>query len=160
MNVCVCVWWFSYKRNTNLAKKFPILKLSVLDSQIVREKWRISARVRFVVGVKSKRVWEHLNGGWIPVFSLVQSPRHGTNMAGAIIYAPHLFTCVIFVRAVHVREYAPRGKTGRCCALHLSKCRSVSDATFVWENDTFVHLETVHEEKLLKLIIRCNIQIY
>jgi len=102
----------------------------------------------FVVGVKSERVWEHLNGGWIPVFSLVQSPRYGTNMAGAIIYAPHLFTCVIFVRAVHVRVYAPRGKTGRCCALHLSKCRSVSDATFIWENDTFVHIEIVYKKNL------------
>jgi len=85
----------------------------------------------FVVGVKSKRVWEHLNGGWIPVFSLVQSPRHGTNMAGAIIYAPHLFTCVIFVRAVHVRVYAPCGKTGRCCALYFSECRSISNAKSV-----------------------------
>lgn len=81
----------------------------------------------FVVRVKSERVWEHLNGGWIPVFSFVQSPRHGTNMAGTIIYAPHLFTCVIFVRAVHVRVDASHGKTGRCCALHLSKCQSVSD---------------------------------
>lgn len=85
----------------------------------------------FVVRVKSVRVWEHLNGGWIPVFSLVQSPRHGTNMAGTIIYAPHLFTCVIFVRAVHVCVYPSRGKTGRCCALHLSKCQSVSNAKSV-----------------------------
>ena len=103
----------------------------------------------FDVRVKSKRVWEHLNGGWIPVFSLVQSPCHGTNMAGAIIYAPHLFTCVIFVRAIHVRVYAQRGKTGRCCALHLSKCRSVSDAKSVWKNGTIVHFEKFCEKELI-----------
>lgn len=109
----------------NLAKKFSPLKLSSLDFQIVQEKWRISGTGCLAVGVNRERVWEHLNGGWIPVFSLVQSARHGTNMAGAIIYAPHLHvrdfcqgyprTCI---RAVWKNgQMPPRG-----CALHLSKC--------------------------------------
>lgn len=86
----------------------------------------------FAVGVKCERVWEHLNGGWIPVFSLVQSARHGTNMAGAIIYAPHL----------HVRDFCqgcPRtcirvawknGQMLRGCVLHLSKWSSIR---FKWQ---------------------------
>lgn len=98
----------------------------------------------FAVGVKCERVWEHLNGGWIPVFSLVQSARHGTNMAGAIIYAPHL----------HVRDFCqgcPRtciraawkiGQMLRGCVLHLPKSASIR---FKWQvrlkNGAFVCFE-------------------
>lgn len=132
----------SYKRYECREEVFP-LKLSSLDFQIVQEKWRISERAVSPVGVKCERVWEHLNGGWIPVFSLVQSARHGTNMAGAIIYAPHL----------HVRDFCqgcPRtwiraayGKTGRCCVAAFCIFLNAS-IRFKWQvrlNGAFVCFE-------------------
>lgn len=71
-----------------------------------------------------ERVWEHLNGGWIPVFSLVQSARHGTNMAGAIIYAPHLHVRDFCQGCPHtcIRAAWKNGQMLCGCALHLSKC--------------------------------------
>lgn len=118
----------------NLAKEFPIPKtFGARFPNRAREMAYFGASC-FVVGVKSERVWEHLNGGWIPVFFArpIATPRdkHGGRH--------NLCTPPFHVRdfcqgRVRVCVYASRGKTGRCCALHLSKCRSVSDATSVWK---------------------------
>lgn len=114
----------------------------------------------FVVGVKSGRVWEHLNGGWIPVFSLVQSARHGTNMAGAIIYAPHLHVRDFCQGRPGIRAYASRGKTGRCCVAAL--CIFLNADPFQMlslfkKNDAFLCFEKFRQEipKLYQMCYKC-----